>query len=470
MKFLCFILISISVGWAEDSGLRYEKEKVCEQLHGMGKQKFKGLFIAVYSQKFPNSTLEEVTCLADEMLKLGERCCVEGSSADCYDKGATEISDKSCQADSPFPKHPGITRCCAKQDVHERKMCLASLHYSAEELPSLLDPTNEEMCEQYTQDPTGYSFRYMYELARRHRSAPTGLVLNATGSQLRMLEKCCKPAPSAMCFFTERFQGRHFNIFLRFTSNVCHNNINMKSYKTGLTAYFGSLLKISFEKAQSMAKDFQDALSKCCLQPNQECIIQEFTEFQKGLCDESMLGTMSEEFQKCCGKAPMDTLTCIENLKRQPQTLPDIQPISQSLCQPDSPQETERYLFQIGARQLTTSVPVITTALNHVKDRVEACCSDSDIQTCMSQKDGDVKKIITLLSKADEKCTQYFKLGMPAFKVMVEAEVQGDGDQAAAKAETLVDLSSACCFQHSPAQRCQALTEKLISYDKGAAV
>lgn len=71
---------------------------------------------------------------------------------------ATEISDKSCQADSPFPKHPGISKCCAKKDVHERKMCLATLHYSAEELPSLLDPTNEEMCEQYTQDPTGYSF------------------------------------------------------------------------------------------------------------------------------------------------------------------------------------------------------------------------------------------------------------------------------------------------------------------------
>ncbi|XP_012683999.1 vitamin D-binding protein [Clupea harengus] len=470
MKILCCILISISIVWADDNGLRYEKEKVCEQLHGMGQQKFKGLFIALYSQKFPNSTLAEVTCLADEMLKLGERCCVEGASADCYDKGATEISDKSCQADSPFPKHPGISKCCAKKDVHERKMCLATLHYSAEELPSLLDPTNEEMCEQYTQDPTGYSFGYVYELSRRHRSVPTGLVLNATGSQLRMLAKCCKPSPSTECFFTERFQERQFNIFLRFTSNVCHNNINLKSYKTGLTAYFGSLLKIPFEKAQSMAKDFQDGLSKCCLQPNQECIVQEFTGFQKVLCNESSLAIMSEEFQKCCGKAPLDTLMCVDNLKRQPQTLPNIQPLSPSLCEPASQQEIQRYLFQIGARQLLTSVPVIATALGHVKDKVMACCSDTNIQTCMNQKDEDVKKVIKLLSKTDEICSQYFRLDFLAFKVLVEQQVQADGEQAPAKAEALVELGSVCCFQQSPALRCQTLMEKLISYEKEGAV
>lgn len=62
------------------------------------------------------------------------------------------------------------------------------------------------------EDPTGpnkscfffYSLaRYVYELARRHRSVPTGLVLNATGSQLRKLQNCCKPAPSTVCFLNE---------------------------------------------------------------------------------------------------------------------------------------------------------------------------------------------------------------------------------------------------------------------------
>ncbi|GAA6095494.1 vitamin D-binding protein [Tachysurus ichikawai] len=92
------------------------------------------------------------------MGKLAERCCQDDASLDCYDKGATEISDKSCRKDSPFPKHPGIEQCCT---IHgdERKLCLAMLRYSADELPSLLENTPEEICIQYTKDPSSYALR-----------------------------------------------------------------------------------------------------------------------------------------------------------------------------------------------------------------------------------------------------------------------------------------------------------------------
>lgn len=45
---------------------------------------------AVYSQKFPNGTFEEVNCVADEMGKLAERCCQDDASVDCYDKGVRQ--------------------------------------------------------------------------------------------------------------------------------------------------------------------------------------------------------------------------------------------------------------------------------------------------------------------------------------------------------------------------------------------
>ncbi|XP_063051624.1 vitamin D-binding protein [Engraulis encrasicolus] len=459
MKLLCSILISISVVWADESGLRYEKEKVCEQLHAMGLQKFKGLFVAVYSQKFPNSTLEEVTCVAEEMVKLGERCCAEGATQDCYDKGATEITAKSCQADSPFPKHPGISKCCAEADVHQRKVCLASLHYSAEELPSLLEPTNEEMCQDFTKDPIGYSSRYMYELARRHRSVPTGLVLNATFIQTRMLQKCCTPTVSQACFLDERFQEANFNILLRFTSNMCHNNVILKSYRDGLTAYVGSLLNIPFEKAQPMVKDFQAGLSKCCLQPNPDCLMQEFTHFQKAICDDA---SPSEELKKCCAMGSVDTLPCVESLKRTTRD-PPASPPTPALCQKDSQEPIERFLFQTGARLVYSSLPVMTTALGKIKDIVEKCCSDSDVPACMAQEDGDVVKITGFLFKSEEICSKYMSLDFPAFKAMVKQEVAGEGGQAAVREEMLVELGSVCCSKHSPALRCQSLTEKLLS-------
>lgn len=43
----------------------------------------------------------------------------------------------------------------------------------------------------------------------------------------------------------------------------------------------------------------------------------------------------------------------------------------------------------------------------------------------------------------------------------VEQQVQADGEQAPAKAEALVELGSVCCFQQSPALRCQTLVSIL---------
>lgn len=72
---------------------------------------------------------------------------------------ATKISDKSCGKDSPYPKHPGIEQCCTVEG-DKRKLCLAMLRYSADDLPSLLEPTPEEICIQYTEDPSSsYALR-----------------------------------------------------------------------------------------------------------------------------------------------------------------------------------------------------------------------------------------------------------------------------------------------------------------------
>uniref|UniRef100_A0A8B9RG97 Vitamin D-binding protein n=1 Tax=Astyanax mexicanus TaxID=7994 RepID=A0A8B9RG97_ASTMX len=414
--------------------------------------------IALYSQKFPNGTLEEVSSVADEMTKLAEECCQDNASPDCYDKGATQISDKSCGKDSPFPKHPGIEQCCTVQG-HERRLCLATLRYSSDELPSMMEPMPEEICTQYTKDPSGYAMRYVYESARRHRSIPAGFILNTTQNHVQTAEKCCSPAASTPCFFKERFQQRSSTIFLRFLSNVCNNQVNLKSYQTGLTAYFGGVLKIPFEEALVVSKHFQSGLAKCCLLPQPECVIEEFTSFQKILCKESILGTMSEEFQKCCSKAPLDTLTCVDNLKREPRTSLDMTEVTTAqLCEKNQPNNTDRYLFQIGVKHASVSLPVLTTIQEEIRSTVSACCSAADSTVCLKEKESKLEKTAALLSKTDAFCSQYFKLELPSFKTMVQQEVQGEG--AESRGQAWVELATACCSQHSPAQLCQKLVSQ----------
>lgn len=42
-----------------------------------------------------------------------------------------------------------------------------------------------------------------------------------------------------------------------------------------LSAYYGNLLRLSFEEASVMSGRFQAGLEKCCLRPQPECIIEE---------------------------------------------------------------------------------------------------------------------------------------------------------------------------------------------------
>ncbi|KAG1937172.1 alpha-fetoprotein related protein [Pimephales promelas] len=392
MRNTALILIVLIVpALLADKGKNYTKENVCQKLKAIGTEKFKEMFIVLYSQKFPNGTFEEVNCVADEMTKLAEKCCKDDASPDCYDKGATEISEKSCGNDSPFPKHPGIEQCCTLQG-HERKLCLASLRYSADELPSLIEPTNEEICSEYTQYKSNYSVRYVYEFARRHRNIPAGFVLNATQHHVRMVERCCHPAVKISCFLEERLQMGSSNIFLRFLSNVCNNQVNLKAYKFGLSVYYGNL-GVSFEDASAISSRFQSGLEKCCLQPQPECIIEELTSFQKVLCSESKLNAMSEDFRKCCRKPALDTLPCLDDLERQSRQQSNItDPVSSELCGEVQPNGIDRYLFLTGVKHSSISLPVLTTVLDRIRNMVTACCSSADVTSCLVEKTEDVIK------------------------------------------------------------------------------
>uniref|UniRef100_A0A672NFX7 Vitamin D-binding protein n=1 Tax=Sinocyclocheilus grahami TaxID=75366 RepID=A0A672NFX7_SINGR len=428
------------------------------------------LVTVLYSQRFPNGTFQEVNCVADEMTKLAEKCCKDDASPDCYDKGATEISEKSCGKDSPFSKHPGIEQCCTLQG-QERKRCLASLRYSADELPSLLEPINEEICTEFTK------FKvfpwYVYEFARRHRNIPASFVLNATQNHVRMAERCCRPAVKNSCFLQEVIQSS--KNFLRFLSNVCNNQVNFKSFKFGLSAYYGNLLGLSFEKASAISARFQSGLEKCCLQPQPERIIQELTSFQKVLCSESKLDAMSEDFRKCCIKPALDTLPCVDDLKRQPRQSADVaNPVSSKICEEAQPHGIVRYLFLIGVNHASISLPVLATVLDRIKNTVTACCSSADVTVCLTEKESKLKKTTALLSKLDDTCSWMTlvrgtsRLDLPSAEnsssmLYFQKEVQGEGGEK--QTQAWVDLGTSCCSQRSPAQLCQKLTEDVIKYD-----
>lgn len=57
---------------------------------------------------------------------------------------------------------------------------------------------------------------------------------------------------------------------------------------------------------------------------------------------------MSGDFQKCCKKPALDTLLCVDDLKRQPRQSPDVaSPVSSKLCEEAQPHGIDRCSFNI---------------------------------------------------------------------------------------------------------------------------
>ncbi|KAF7687449.1 hypothetical protein HF521_014677 [Silurus meridionalis] len=230
----------------------------------------------------------------------------------------------------------------------------------------LVEPTPEEICTQYTNNHSNYVLSFL-----GHRSIPVGFIINLTQNPKRMAEN---------------------SNYLRFLSNMCNNEVNLKSHRTGLTAYFGRLLRAPFEEALAFSKHFQSGLAK------------------------SYPGKASEKLQRCNNKATLDAITCIDSV-----------PLA-------------KYLFQIGVKHVSVSLPVLTTIQDQMRSTVAACRSGiNDTAACLKES-----KLEKAAAVVDNFCSQYFKMELPAFKTKNHLEFQGNEP----KSQAWIDLTTSCCFQH----------------------
>lgn len=71
---------------------------------------------------------------------------------------SSALSAKSCGEDSPFPAHPGTAGCCTQEGL-EQKLCLAALRHPPQQLPRYLQPSNEELCQDFKKDPKDFADR-----------------------------------------------------------------------------------------------------------------------------------------------------------------------------------------------------------------------------------------------------------------------------------------------------------------------
>uniref|UniRef100_A0A8C8RRS4 Vitamin D-binding protein n=1 Tax=Pelusios castaneus TaxID=367368 RepID=A0A8C8RRS4_9SAUR len=477
MKVLIVLLLAVvSLCHALQRGRDYMQDKVCQDFISMGKDNFRSGVIIMNSKKFSSATFEEISHLVKEVVSLAEKCCAPGTDPNCYEDGSSALSAKSCDENSPFPEHAGIATCCTHQGL-ERKLCLAALHQPAKEIPTYVEPSNEELCEAFKKDPRDFADRFTHEYSSNYGQAPLPVLAGSIKSYLSMVGTCCTSPSPTVCFLKEKLERKTLSILTAMSNRVCsryavygkekskfrplplHPSLqassifgplpapssrmvslgtwflvprvcqNSEFYSCGLVlqpqtsnrALVMLAQKIpsaSFEDIFPLAEDSAEVFSKCCDSMAEDCMQKELSELTTKIC--TKLSSKDERFADCCrGNNLMENYLCMYSLQPAKSTqLPEIQkPTDEQLCSDDGSHQKERYVFEIARRNTNIPEVFLSKLYDVFHNVIDKCCSAADSIACLTSKRPQLRaEIFRFLAKANELCGEYTTLTFLEFK------------------------------------------------------
>ncbi|NXF38093.1 VTDB protein, partial [Nyctibius bracteatus] len=445
-------------------GKAYVRDKVCQEFRTLGKEDFRTLTLIANSRKFSNATFEEITHLVREIVSLAETCCADGADPSCYDAGSSALSAKSCgEEGSSFPAHPGTAGCCAQEGL-EQKLCLAALRHPPQPLPRYLQPSNEELCQAFRQDPKDFADRFLHEYASSYSQAPLPLLLASTRTFLSMVSTCCiSPAPTA-CFLKEKLERKTLSLLTLMSNRACSRFTAYGKDKftaSSLASLAQKVPGVAFEDLLPLAEDAAEVFAQCCDSLAEDCVQQKLSEHTARAC--GVLAARDGRFAECCrGKDLAQNYFCITALPPAPApTLPGLQqPTDEQLCGEEGARHAKRYLFEVARRH--TSVPdALLGKLYDASERARGeCCPAKDTSACLGDKRRRMaEELPPVLQRASQLCGQYNELNFLDFKKRLRESLEqtmpkGSPELLGRLVEQRGDFASTCCPYNSPPLYC----------------
>uniref|UniRef100_H2ZZM2 Vitamin D-binding protein n=1 Tax=Latimeria chalumnae TaxID=7897 RepID=H2ZZM2_LATCH len=376
---------------------------------------------------------------------------------------ANALSVKSCSSSSPFPKHPGTEDCCTKEGL-QRKLCLAALHHSLDEFPAYVEPSNEELCQSFKEDPQLFSDMYLYEFSRTYLSAPLGLLVNATNGYLKMIASCCNAKNTNICFLGERLQLKNILLFTRFVHHVClrYTYYGLETFKARSMIYYCQKMPVAnFDEILPAVDHFIQALSKCCSKLDGDCLLKELTAYKEKVCTGTTLPAKQERLAECCKKQTEEALSCMHLMEQaDPPELPELQePSNDQLCTGDQ-LVISKFVFELSRRNTKLPPVVLTKIYDGFLKMINGCCSAVDSNACFNTKRPQLKREMEqYISKVNEVCLEYKKYDFTDYKKRVAEQFKeklptATPEELETRIEERTHFASTCCSQQAPTIYC----------------
>ncbi|XP_029454595.1 vitamin D-binding protein [Rhinatrema bivittatum] len=469
MKVVLILFLAIAFGDAEHRGRAYQRDKVCQEFNMMGREKFSGLAIIMNSIKYSNATWEEVMNIVREIVSLAETCCAKEADPDCYDKGATILSTKSCDPNSPFPKHSGIPACCVHTGL-ERKLCLADLKQPLKEFPTYVEPSNDELCTSFLKDPMEFTTKFLYEYSSNYAYAPLLQIINSTESYLKMITTCCTSKKPNRCFTEQRIQRKSVEQLTIIANKLCsqYAHYGNEKFKFRTMIMFGQKVPAAeFEDILPLAEQCVQMLPKC--NSIMEDMQSEISAYTLEVCNK--LSSKSERVATCCKKTLGETLMCLYSMPpAEPLSLsPPQSPKSKVLCDKvKHPEANNKYSYEIARRN--TKLPEVFVDRLHeaAVQVVNECCAAADSNTCLENKRPQLRaEIFKFLAEANALCEDYNNYTFTDFKKRLRQKFRkrtptATSTEISELVEKQADLASTCCIINAPPVYCNEKIKSAI--------
>ncbi|KFO22798.1 Vitamin D-binding protein [Fukomys damarensis] len=464
MKTVLVFLLTVILVHALERGRDYEKDKVCKELAHLGKDDFRTLSLILYSRKFSSGTFEQVSQLVQEVVSLTEECCAEGADPDCYDNRTSALSAKSCESDSPFPVHEGTPECCTRQGL-ERKLCMAALSHQAQEFPTYVEPTNDEICEAFRKDPRGFADLFLYEYSSNYGQVPLPLLVAYTKSYLSMVGSCCTSPGPTKCFLKERLKIRNLSLLTTVSNQLCSQHAAYGREKSRLSHLIKLAQKVptvDLKDVLPLAENITVMLSKCCESTSEDCLAKELPEYTTKVCNN--LSKKNSKFEDCCReKKDLRTFKCLYFMPAAlPLKLPAFKlPTNTEVCDRRNTKALDQYTFELSRR---TPVPEVflSKILETTLRSFNECCESEDSAACFTDKGSQMKKeLSSFVEKGQEVCADYSENTFTEYKKKLSERLRTKlPDATPTELASLVDkhsnLASKCCSINSPPRYCDA--------------
>ncbi|XP_072480443.1 albumin-like [Notamacropus eugenii] len=404
------------------------KSEIAKRYRDLGEDNMKALLLITFAQYLQKCPYEHHKELMLKVVEFAKGCAADETAENCGKSLHQLLGDELCKVASLREVYGEMADCCAKEEP-ERNHCFLSHKDDHPDLPKIIDPEPEVLCQAVQENEKKVVGHYLHEVARRqpYFCAPALVVYGHRYKET--VKECCQADDKATCLNEKLSALRkkivHEGDMHRFRCSTL-DKFGERVAKAGLIAWLSQKFpKIEFAELHKIVDDLIKIYTECCHGDLLECA-DDRVALADYICQNK--DSISSKLGKCCDKPLMEKSQCIAELENDdiPGDLPNL--LVKYVETKDACQNYKEakdvflatYLYDLGRRHPELSVTTLVRLAKEYEHTLEQCCATADPPACYAKVTEQQK---TLVDESNhlfkERCDLYEKVGENDFENIV---------------------------------------------------